>query len=110
VSEVATAFREAHGKAVATLVRVFCDISLAEDAVQDAFVRALDTWPRDGVPGGLDRHNRAPPRCRSGPTRGSRPRADGAEGVDDSRFDDAPAAGVDMSRIQDDQLRLVFTC
>ena len=37
---VAVVFREAHGEAVATLVRIFGDISLAEDAVQDAFVVA----------------------------------------------------------------------
>ena len=43
-------FREAYGQAVATLVRIFSDITLAEDAVQQAFVVASDRWPRDGVP------------------------------------------------------------
>src|SRR6266540_2401739 len=38
------------GDAVATLVRVTGSIDLAEDVVQDAAVRALETWPRDGVP------------------------------------------------------------
>ena len=33
-------FREAYGRAVATLIRLFGDITLAEDAVQDAFVKA----------------------------------------------------------------------
>jgi RNA polymerase sigma-70 factor (ECF subfamily) len=41
-------FREAYGPAVATLVRAFGDITLAEDAVQDAFVVAGDRWVRDG--------------------------------------------------------------
>ncbi|MET9315881.1 sigma-70 family RNA polymerase sigma factor [Kribbella sp. NPDC003505] len=50
MEEVERAFRDAHGPAVATLVRLFGDISLAEDAVQDAFVTAMDRWPRDGVP------------------------------------------------------------
>lgn len=51
MSEVAAAFREAHGKAVATLVRVFGDISLAEDAVQDAFVlpRPAPKSPRSRI-------------------------------------------------------------
>ena len=35
---------------VATLIRVIGDFDLAEEAVQDAFVRALERWPRDGVP------------------------------------------------------------
>ena len=43
-------FREAYGQAVATLIRVFGDITLAEDAVQDAFVVASDRWRRDGIP------------------------------------------------------------
>ena len=43
-------FREAYGQAVATLIRTFGDITLAEDAVQDSFVVASDRWRRDGIP------------------------------------------------------------
>jgi RNA polymerase sigma-70 factor, ECF subfamily len=43
-------FREANGQAVATLIRTFGDITLAEDAVQDAFVVASDRWRREGIP------------------------------------------------------------
>jgi len=43
-------FREAYGQAVATLIRLFGDITLAEDGVQDAFVVASDRWRRDGIP------------------------------------------------------------
>src|SRR6266702_1922880 len=43
-------FREVYGQAVATLVRLFGDIALAEDAVQDAFVVATDRWRGDGIP------------------------------------------------------------
>jgi RNA polymerase sigma-70 factor (ECF subfamily) len=43
-------FREAYGQAVATLIRLVGDITLAEDAVQDAFVVASDRWRRDGIP------------------------------------------------------------
>jgi RNA polymerase sigma-70 factor (ECF subfamily) len=43
-------FREAYGQAVATLIRIFGDITLAEDAVQHAFVVASDRWQRDGIP------------------------------------------------------------
>jgi RNA polymerase sigma-70 factor (ECF subfamily) len=42
--------REERPRVLATLVRVTGDIDLAEDAVQDAVVRALERWPRDGVP------------------------------------------------------------
>ena len=43
-------FREAYGQAVATLIRIFGDITLAEDAVQDAFVVASDRWRSEGIP------------------------------------------------------------
>jgi RNA polymerase sigma-70 factor (ECF subfamily) len=43
-------FREEQGRAVATLIRVLGDFDLAEEAVQDAFISALETWPQRGVP------------------------------------------------------------
>jgi RNA polymerase sigma-70 factor (ECF subfamily) len=43
-------FREESGRAIATLIRVLGDFDLAEEAVQDAFARALETWPAQGVP------------------------------------------------------------
>ncbi|MEA1902160.1 MAG: DUF6596 domain-containing protein [Actinomycetota bacterium] len=49
-TEVERVFREVHGQAVATLVRVFGDITIAEDAVQDAFVVASARWRDDGIP------------------------------------------------------------
>jgi RNA polymerase sigma factor (sigma-70 family) len=47
---VARLVREERARVLATLVRVTGDLDLAEDCVQDAVVRALETWPRDGVP------------------------------------------------------------
>jgi RNA polymerase sigma-70 factor, ECF subfamily len=43
-------FREESGRAVATLIRVLGDFDLAEEAVQEAFARALEVWPVQGVP------------------------------------------------------------
>jgi RNA polymerase sigma-70 factor, ECF subfamily len=43
-------FREESGRAIATLIRVLGDFDLAEEAVQDAFAKALETWARQGVP------------------------------------------------------------
>ena len=43
-------FRDESGKAVATLVRLFGDIDIAEEAVQEAFVVASERWERDGLP------------------------------------------------------------
>jgi RNA polymerase sigma-70 factor, ECF subfamily len=43
-------FRRESGRAVATLIRILGDFDLAEEAVQEAFVVALERWPRDGLP------------------------------------------------------------
>jgi len=48
-AEVERVFRAEYGRAVAILVRVFGDISIAEDAVADAFTIALSRWPTDGT-------------------------------------------------------------
>jgi RNA polymerase sigma-70 factor (ECF subfamily) len=44
------AFRAEFGRTVAVLARALGDLDRAEEAVQDAYVLALDRWPRDGVP------------------------------------------------------------
>ena len=43
-------FRHESGRAVATLIRVLGDFDAAEEAVQEAFVVALERWPADGLP------------------------------------------------------------
>lgn len=50
MDDVERAFREAHGQAVATLTRIFGDLTLAEDAVQDAFVTAVARWLQIAYP------------------------------------------------------------
>src|SRR3954467_11534430 len=49
-ARVEQTFREEFGRAVATLVRLFGDIDLAEEAVQEAFTIAVQRWPQAGVP------------------------------------------------------------
>ena len=49
-SAVAEAFEEQRSRVLATLIRLTGDWDLAEECVQDAFVRALQRWPVDGVP------------------------------------------------------------
>src|SRR2546425_10672960 len=48
-AEVGRIFREESGRSVAALIRVFGDIDVAEDAVQDAFAVALRKWTGDGL-------------------------------------------------------------
>src|ERR1700751_777865 len=48
--EIERIFREEYGGALAVLVRAFGDIDVAEEAVQDAFLVAVQRWPSSGVP------------------------------------------------------------
>jgi RNA polymerase sigma-70 factor (ECF subfamily) len=112
MSDVERAFRQAQGKAVATLVRVFGDISLAEDAVQDAFVKALDSWPRDGIPSNsvgwiiATARNRAIDIVR----RDARGRALTTQIAAETRSENTATEGENLPLMRDDQLRLIFTC
>jgi RNA polymerase sigma-70 factor, ECF subfamily len=49
-ADIEAIFREAHGRIVAVLISRFGDMALAEDALQDALVNALERWEIDGVP------------------------------------------------------------
>jgi RNA polymerase sigma-70 factor (ECF subfamily) len=107
-------FREVYGQAVATLVRVFGDITLAEDAVQDAFVVASDRWRSDGIPPNpagwivTTARNRAIDDLRRSirgrelhEQLGAAANTSHGPGADDLE-EDGP--------VSDDQLRLIFTC
>jgi RNA polymerase sigma-70 factor (ECF subfamily) len=50
VEALVRAYRDERARSIAILGRVLGDLDLAEDAVQDAFVRAAECWPHDGVP------------------------------------------------------------
>lgn len=112
MNEVERVFREAYGQAVATLTRVFSDISLAEDAVQDAFVAASERW-RDGIPPNPAGWIVTTARRRA--IDGLRRETRGRDLLTDlSRADPGVAtsrqAESDEGPVQDDQLRLIFTC
>ena len=112
MDDVERAFREAHGQAVATLTRLFGDLTLAEDAVQDAFVIAMDRWPRDGLPENpagwivTTGRNRATDVVRR--ERRGRQLAEQVA-ADQLRAERAPGPEV-SAPLPDDQLRLIFTC
>ena len=104
-------FREESGKAVATLVRLFGDIDVAEEAVQEAFVTALRRWPAEGVPPSpagwivTTARNRAIDRFRREGSRHERQ-------VESTRMHQ-PAethTHTEEPAVVDDRLRLIFTC
>jgi len=111
-AQIGRIFREESGRSVATLIRVFGDIDVAEDAVQEAFSVALRKWPFDGLPpnpGGwitTTARNRAIERLR----REVRGRELLSEVATLSPGNDDPGMPKEVGPVQDDRLRLIFTC
>ncbi|MGH2660794.1 MAG: RNA polymerase sigma factor, partial [Actinomycetota bacterium] len=111
-AEVGRIFREESGRSVATLIRVFGDIDVAEDAVQEAFAVALRTWPGGGLPPNpgawitTTARNRAIDRLR----RESRGRELLREVAVLSPGNDDPGMSEEVGLVEDDRLRLIFTC
>jgi len=106
-SEVERVFRQEYGRAVAVLVRVCGDIDLAEEAVQDAFVAAMQRWPATGLPPSpvgwiiTTARNRAIDRFRREASRADRQAQAALLHASQEPVEDA---------VGDDRLRLIFTC
>jgi len=110
---VSDAFRTEWGRVVAHLIRVTGNWDLAEECAQDAFTRALERWPHDGIPenpGGwlkVTARNRAFDRLRR-----SRVGQDKLQeiGKTMSEVDKGHDGEGGESGVEDDRLRLIFTC
>jgi RNA polymerase sigma-70 factor, ECF subfamily len=109
VAEIERIFREEHGRAVSVLIRAFRNIDMAEEAVQDAFVEAVQRWPTAGVPPSpagwiiTTARNRAIDRLRREGSREHRHQ----QAADMLAPDDPPG---EETSVPDDRLRLIFTC
>jgi RNA polymerase sigma-70 factor, ECF subfamily len=107
-AEIERVFRQEYGRAVAVLVRVFGDIDVAEEAVQDAFATATRRWPSTGLPPSpagwiiTTARNRAIDRLRREASRLDRH----AQAMLLHAQDEPPEEGA----VGDERLRLIFTC
>ena len=106
---------------MATLIRILGDFDLAEEAVQEAFITALETWPVRGVPDNpgawitTTARNRAIDRLRRRRVLAEKAERLGRQALIEEELaaidPDAALDGVDpMNPIVDDRLRLIFTC
>jgi RNA polymerase sigma-70 factor, ECF subfamily len=111
--EIEDVFRREYGRAVAVLARHFGDIDIAEEAVQDAFATAVQRWPESGLPPSpagwiiTTARNRAIDRLRREASRENRQ----AEAALLHGSEEPAADGLaEEDAVQDDRLRLIFTC
>jgi RNA polymerase sigma-70 factor, ECF subfamily len=99
-------------RVLATLIRLLGDFDLAEEALHEAFRAALEQWPRDGLPANPRSWLVSTGRFKAVDTlrRRARFRAiDDVGAVADMAVED-PAAWKDEDSVEDDRLRLIFTC
>ena len=106
-------YREESRRVFATLIRLLGDIDLAEDALHDAFAAALDQWSRDGVPANPRAWLVSAGRFKAIDGMRRRARFDASLPVLAEQLNndsDDPATVVDDEELEDDRLRLIFTC
>lgn len=102
-------FRQESGRAIATLTRIFGDIDVAEECVQEAYIVAMQKWPESGTPPNpaawiiTTARNRGIDRVRRENQRNDKYAA--ANRI--APHDEPPG---DVGPVRDDQLRLIFTC
>src|SRR6266480_3418753 len=105
-------YRSDSRRVLATLVRLLGDFDLAEEALHDAFRAALEQWPRDGVPANPRAWLVSAGRFKAIDGIRRRARFDAIEDVAEQveAIADETAAPWDAESIEDDRLRLIFTC
>jgi RNA polymerase sigma-70 factor (ECF subfamily) len=106
-------YRSDSRRVLATLIRLLGDFDLAEEALHDAFIAALDSWPRNGVPQNPRAWLISTGRFKAIDRLRQRARFDAALAASADRLDAAVIAPPDTdddAAVEDDRLRLIFTC
>jgi len=112
---IETLYRSESGRVLATLVRLLGDLDLAEEAMHEAFAAALESWPQTGIPDKPRPWLISTARFKAIDGIRRRARFDGAQRdllhYMEARIHEAALGqGEDGEEIEDDRLRLIFTC
>ena len=102
-------YRAESRRVFATLVRLLGDFDLAEEALHDSFRAALEQWPHEGMPSNPRAWLVSTGRFKAVDTLRRRARYNLVEDLDD-RPDPASEDVADQDSVEDDRLRLIFTC
>jgi RNA polymerase sigma-70 factor (ECF subfamily) len=105
-------YRAESRRVLATLIRLVGDFDLAEEALQDAFAAAVEQWPRDGVPDNPRAWLVSTGRFKAIDAVRRRARLDASLGDIARRLDEVATANAGQTDqdVEDDRLRLIFTC
>ncbi len=111
-STVDSVYRAESRRVFATLIRLLGEFDLAEEALHEAFASAMEQWPRDGVPANPRAWLVSAGRFKAIDAIRRRARFDASLGELAERLDarSRAAAGPDDEGVEDDRLRLIFTC
>jgi RNA polymerase sigma-70 factor (ECF subfamily) len=103
-------YRAESRRVLATLIRLLGDFELAEEALHDAFIAAIEQWPRDGVPANPSAWLVSTGRFRAISGIRRRARFNAALGALADRLEATVPPLQEPDGVEDDRLRLVFTC
>jgi RNA polymerase sigma-70 factor (ECF subfamily) len=112
-AQIDAIYRSDSRRVLATLIRLLGDFDLAEEALHDAFIAALDSWPRNGVPGNPRAWLISTGRFKAIDRLRQAARFDAALAASADQLAatvPAPPAIDDDAALEDDRLRLIFTC
>jgi RNA polymerase sigma-70 factor (ECF subfamily) len=112
---IETLYRSESGRVLATLMRLLGDLDLAEEAMHEAFAAALESWPKTGIPDNPRPWLISTARFKAIDAMRRRARFDGAQkdlvAHMEARINEVPPGeNEDDEEIEDDRLRLIFTC
>jgi RNA polymerase sigma-70 factor (ECF subfamily) len=107
-------YRSDSRRVLATLIRLLGDFDLAEEALHDAFAAAVEQWPQQGLPDNPRAWLVSTGRFKAIDRTRRRARFDASLGELAERLDaesrDAADRAIDLDALEDDRLRLIFTC
>jgi RNA polymerase sigma-70 factor (ECF subfamily) len=109
LDHVAETYESESRRILATLIRLLGDFDLAEEALQNAFAAALETWPRDGLPANPRAWLVSAGRFKTIDALRRRARADSTLAEQGRRLEWAAEADA-APEVEDDRLRLIFVC
>lgn len=109
-AEIETLYRTQSRRVLATLIRLLGDFDLAEEALHDAFIAAVQQWPRDGLPANPRAWLVSAGRFKAIDGLRRRARFDASLSLLADQLDSHDEPDWEGETLEDDRLRLIFTC